>query len=83
MRTDGRTDVQTDTKIAVCNIASSPKNCTFYAYCMYFVFTSEPSATSALYNTNLYSFITEIKNVYCAVRTGLLNKTIDALSLKR
>jgi len=34
---------------------------------MCFVFISEQTATSFLYNTNLLVFITEIKSVYCAV----------------
>jgi hypothetical protein len=80
MWTDGRTDVQTDMKLAFffCNIANSPKNCNFYPYCMCFVFISKPTANPALYNTNIYVFINETKSVYCAVRTGLLNKTMDA-----
>ena len=74
-----RTGEQTDTKITVAfrNIANAPENCTFYCTC--FVFISKPTATSSLYNTNLYVYITETKSVYCAVRTGILNKTIDAL----
>jgi hypothetical protein len=66
---------------AFCTIANSPKNCTFYPYCMYFVFISKPTANSALHNTNLHVYITEMKSVYCAVRTGLSSKNIDALSL--
>jgi hypothetical protein len=51
---------------------------------MCFVFTSisERTATFALYNRNVLVFITEIKSVYCAVRTGPLNKTVYASCLK-
>ena len=36
-----------------------------------FVFISEQTATSALYNINWLVFITEMKSVYSAVRSGL------------
>ena len=45
---------------------------------MCFVFISEQIATFASYNINRLAFITEIKNVYCAVRTGSLNKAVCA-----
>jgi len=40
---------------------------------MCFVFIWEQTATSAPYNINRLIFITEMKSVYCAVRTGSLN----------
>jgi hypothetical protein len=49
---------------------------------MCFVFISEQTVTFALYNLNWLVFITEMKRVYCAVRTGCLNKTVYVPSLK-
>jgi len=49
---------------------------------MYFVFISEQTATCATYDINWLVFITEMKSVYSAVRTGFLNKAAWALSLK-
>ena len=49
---------------------------------MCFVFIWEQTATCATYSINWLLFITEIKNVYCAVRTGSLNKAVCVLSLK-
>jgi len=45
------------------------------------VFISEQIATLAVYNTNWSVFIAEVKSVYCAVRTGSLNKTAYASAL--
>ena len=47
-----------------------------------FVFNSEQAATFALHNANWLVFITEMKRVYCAVRTGSLNTTVYTSSLK-
>jgi len=41
-----------------------------------FVFISEQTMISAPYNINWFVFITEMKSVYSAVRTGSLNKAI-------
>ena len=49
---------------------------------MCFVFIWEQTATCATYSINWLVFITEMKNVYRAVRTGSLNKAVCALSLK-
>jgi len=49
---------------------------------MCFVFISEQTAFSAPYHTNWLVFITEMKSVYSAVRTGSLNKAVCASSLK-
>jgi len=49
---------------------------------MCFVFIWEQTATCATYNINWLVFITEVKSVYSAVRTGSLNKAVCALSLK-
>ena len=47
-----------------------------------FVFIWEQTATCATYSINWLVFITEIKSVYCAVRTGSLNKAVSASDLK-
>ena len=49
---------------------------------MCFVFIWEQIATCATYSINCLVFITEIKSVYCAVRTGSLNKAFCASYLK-
>ena len=49
---------------------------------MCFVFISEQTATCVTYSINWLVFITEIKSVYCAVRTGSLNKAVCPSSLK-
>ena len=49
---------------------------------MCFVFIREQTATCATYSLNWLVFITEMKSVYCAVRTGSLNKTVWSSSLK-
>jgi len=49
---------------------------------MCFVFIWEQRVTCATYNRNWLVFITEMKSVYCAVRTGSLNKAVCASSLK-
>ena len=47
-----------------------------------FVFIWEQTATCATCSINWLVFVTEMKSVYCAVRTGSLNKTVCASSLK-
>ena len=49
---------------------------------MCFVFIWEQTATCATYSINWLVFITEIKSVYSAVRTGSLNKAVGASSVK-
>jgi len=49
---------------------------------MCFVWISEQTAFIALYNINLLVFITEMKSVYNAVRTGSLNQMDRVSSLK-
>ena len=49
---------------------------------MCFVFISEQTATCAIYSINWLVFITEMKSVYSAVRTGSLNKAVCASYLK-
>ena len=49
---------------------------------MCFVFIWEQTATGATYSINWLVFITEMKSVYSAVRTGSLNKAVCASSLK-
>jgi len=47
-----------------------------------FVFIWEQTATCATYSINWLVFITEMKSVYSAVRTGSLNKAVCASSVK-
>jgi len=49
---------------------------------MCFVFIWEQTATWTTYSINWLVFITEIKSVYSAVRTGSLNKAVFSSSLK-
>ena len=49
---------------------------------MCFVFIWEQTATCATHSINWLVFITEMKSVYCAVRTGSLNKAVCASYLK-
>ena len=49
---------------------------------MCFVFIWEQTATCATYSINWLVFITEMKSVYSAVRTGSLNKAVCASYLK-
>ena len=49
---------------------------------MCFVFIWEQTATCTTYSINWSVFITEMKSVYCAVRTGSLNKAVWASYLK-
>ena len=43
---------------------------------MCFVFIREQTAACATYTINWLVFITEMKSVYCAVRTDSLNKAV-------
>ena len=47
-----------------------------------FLWISEQTATFALYIINFLVFITVVEGVYCAVRTGSLNKAVCASYLK-
>ena len=49
---------------------------------MCFVFIWEQTATCATYIINWLVFITGMKSIYCAVRTGSLNKAVWASYLK-
>ena len=49
---------------------------------MCFVFIWEQTATCATYSINWLVFITEMKSVYCAVRTWSLTKAVCTSSLK-
>ena len=49
---------------------------------MCFVFIWEQTATCATYSINWSVFITEMKSVYSAVRTGSLNRAVCAWALK-
>jgi len=55
---------------------------TLYLLGMCFVFIWEQTVTCATYSINWLVFITEMKSVYSAVRTGSLNKAVCASSLK-
>jgi hypothetical protein len=46
------------------------------------LYLSENRATCATYSINWLAFITEMKSVYCAVRTGSLNKAVCDSYLK-
>ena len=50
---------------------------------MCFVFILEQTATFATYSINWLVFITEMKSVYSAVRTGSLNKAVCASSFRK
>ena len=56
--------------------------CSAHTVFMCFVFIWEQTATCATCSINWLVFITEMKSVYCAVRTGSLNKAVCASSLK-
>jgi hypothetical protein len=47
-------------------------NCMFCPNCICFVFTCQQRTTCVTSSINLLSFITELKSVYCAVRTGAI-----------
>ena len=51
-------------------------------YLCVYVFIWEQTATCATYSINWLVFITEMKSVYSAVRTGSLNQAVCALSVK-
>ena len=58
-------------------------NSTFYPHCIYVLYLSENKQRLVSLNTiNWFVFITEMKSVYGAVRTGSLNKAVCASSLK-
>jgi hypothetical protein len=67
-----------------CTNSLTFNNCTFCPHCMYmcFVFIWEKTATCATYSINWLVFVTEMKSVYSAVRTGSFNKAVCASSLK-
>ena len=48
--------------------------CSAHNALMCFVWISEQTAIISLYSINLSVFKTEVKSVYCAVRTGSLNQ---------
>jgi hypothetical protein len=50
--------------------------------CFTRILVSEQTATCAIYLKNLLVFITEMKSVYSAVRTGPLNEAVCAPSFK-
>jgi len=58
-------------------------NCTLCPHCIFvFCIYLKQTAICAAYSINWLVFITEMKNVYSAVRTGSLNKAVCASSLK-
>jgi hypothetical protein len=68
---DGRTDM-TKITVAFLNFANASKKIVQSAHTLFLcvVFISEQTATCALHNVNVLVFMTEMKGVYCAVRTG-------------
>jgi len=65
---------------AVCTTATTARSA--HTVFMCFVFIWEQTATCATYSINWLGFITEMKSVYSAVRSGSLNKAVCASSLK-
>jgi len=60
-----------------CTTSLTFNNCTLCPHCIYvFVFIWEQTTTCATYSINWLVFITEMKSVYSAVRTGSLNKAV-------
>ena len=73
----------TEMKIVYCAVRTGSLNkavyassCSAHTVFMCFVFIWEKTATCATYSINWLVFITEMKSVYCAVRTGSLNKAV-------
>ena len=62
------------------NIATTVRSA--HTVFMCFVFIWEQTATCATYSINWSVFITQIKSVYSAVRTGSLNRAVCAWALK-
>jgi len=58
------------------------KNCDFFPKCIYVFCIFRTRRDFVLYYIKRLVFKTEVKSVYCAVRTQSLNKTIYASSLK-
>jgi hypothetical protein len=57
-------------------------NCTLCPYCMCYVFIWGQTATCVIYIKTRLVFITEMKSVYSAVRTGSLNEAVCTPSFK-
>jgi len=55
---------------------------TYILICTYSMEQSQPVFSQSTYNINWLAFITEMKSVYSAVRTGSLNKAVCASSVK-
>jgi hypothetical protein len=71
-------------RLLPCLLVTSIRPCIFPSItrCKRFVFIWEQTTTCATYSINYLVFITVMKSVYSAVRTGALNKAVCALSLK-
>jgi hypothetical protein len=66
-----------------CTNSLTSNNCTLCPHSIYvFCIIWEQTATCASYSINWLVFITEMKSVYCAVRTGSLNKAVCASTWK-
>ena len=50
--------------------------------CVLYLSENKPRLVCATYSINCLVFVTEMKSVYCAVRTGSLNKAVCASHLK-
>jgi len=70
--------------VTICTASITFNNCTLWPHTefMCFVFIWEQTATCATYSINWLVFITQMKSVYSAVRTGSLNKAVRASSVK-
>jgi len=86
LHADRRTDTK-QRKVAFRNIANTSKNFTFCPHSALQRFTGIPQLKkkkriSSYATLNDLSFVMDIPSVYCAVRTGSLNKAHYVLSLK-
>ena len=68
------------TVVTICTIRFNIHNSTFCPHSVFvcFVWISEQTAIISLYNINWLVCITETECVYCAIRTGSLNKAVCA-----
>jgi len=62
--------------VAVCTATFNiPKLCSLPTVCLYVLYVPTEAVNFALYNTQWLVFITEMANVYCAVRNGPLTES--------
>ena len=69
--------------VTSCTASLTFNNCTLCPHCIYvFCIYPRKTATCSTYSINWLVFITEMKSVYSAVRTGSLNTAVCASYLK-